>query len=673
MRRIALALALCMLISACATPALAQETGYSQSPILDEAVASGALPPVAERLPAEPKLLHEILDEYIDLEIGNYGGTLNGISTDPNFYAKYFTGMNEGLLSMSSANSDEIIGNILKDYETNDDFTEFTLHLREGLRWSDGTPVTMDDFAFTIDHFLFNDELTPVVPKNMRAGGSSSGAPLTFEMPDAHTLKVISEAPYGGFLVVISIASWAGYTDLLKPAHFLKPFHKDFAEECHGSLEAYYAYLAPFAQAMGYDDPEEEGVWTYVFHQVDMTNWETTNPNAALTSQFFPGLTDANFPVLYGWVMESSQNYITRWVRNPYYFKVDAQGQQLPYVDYLELGFAENDAVKLLMLITGAEDYVQEEADKYSILVENEEQGGYEIKVGQHHNIPTTIMINATYGLNSDGTVKDDADSKAWQEVVGDARFRKALTTSIDADEVIDIYLGLAEKNPRYDCSYDIEGANALLDEMGMFDLDGDGFRETPGGQTLQWQIWTDTSNTVTLTVPFCELLVEYWTQIGLDVSVYSTDSSLLASSLNANEIPMRVYHTHADMLWHYRDWALNSCGVLWNAWVQAGGMSGDISAQDAGNYLEPPAWYLDLVVKIESLMTVDPVVAVNELIPEIAKIAAEEMYLILPVTNAGRLMIVNSDLGNVPTGGLVYSWNMGYEQVFYRSFTYED
>ena len=83
MRKLALVLALLMLVGACPSVASAQAAAYAQSPILDEAVSSGELPPVEERLPDEPKLLHEILDEYVDLEIGNYGGTLHGVTTRP--------------------------------------------------------------------------------------------------------------------------------------------------------------------------------------------------------------------------------------------------------------------------------------------------------------------------------------------------------------------------------------------------------------------------------------------------------------------------------------------------------------------------------------------------------------------------------------------------------------
>lgn len=66
-----------------------------------------------------------------------------------------------------------------------------------------------------------------------------------------------------------------------------------------------------------------------------MTNWELTDPTDALTNVTFKGLTETNFPHLYPWIMESNDNGVTTWVRNPYYFKVDANGNQLPYFDYV--------------------------------------------------------------------------------------------------------------------------------------------------------------------------------------------------------------------------------------------------------------------------------------------------------------------------------------------------
>ena len=80
MKKLSWVLVLAMLLSAFSLSASA-ETSYAQSPILDEAVASGELAPVEERLPETPKIAHEILDEYLDMEIGNYGGTLRLITS----------------------------------------------------------------------------------------------------------------------------------------------------------------------------------------------------------------------------------------------------------------------------------------------------------------------------------------------------------------------------------------------------------------------------------------------------------------------------------------------------------------------------------------------------------------------------------------------------------------
>ena len=269
----------------------------------------------------------------------------------------------------------------------------------------------MEDFEFGINNFIFNAELNPVVAAYMRDGGNAAGDPFTFTKVDDYTFTLTFKSSYGGFPIHLAIAGWKGYTDFLKPAHFLKQFHKDFAVECHGSLDAYYEFIKPFAKILGYDDPAADLAWTYVFNQVDMTNWELTDPNDALTSVYFKDLMTQNFPVLYPWLMVSSDNSVTTWDRNPYYYKVDADGQQLPYFDHIVSTLVEDMEMVQLQYMTGKADFARESAsiDNISLYRENEQKAGITAYVTSMHVHPTSIMINQNYGLNPDGTVKDDA------------------------------------------------------------------------------------------------------------------------------------------------------------------------------------------------------------------------------------------------------------------------
>ncbi len=666
MKKLSWMLILAMLVSTFAFTASA-EGDYAQSPMLDARVESGELPPVEERLPETPRVAKEILDEYLDQEIGNYGGTLRLITKAVNWDADVFVGNNEAILTMESANSDVITPNIVEEFSANEDNTVFTFKIRKGMKWSDGTEVTMDDWKFGIESHVFNEEITPVVAAYMRDGGTAEGDPFTFTVVDDTTFTLTFKESYGGFAVHISITGWKGYSDLLKPAHYLKPFHPDYAEECHGSLEAYYEFIAPFGAKMGYDDVTEEGVWTYIYNQIDMTNWELTDPNDALTSTYFEGLIDANFPHLYPWVMTKCENGITTWERNPYYFKVDADGNQLPYIDYVTSKLVEDMEMVQLEYMSGGADFGRESAtvDNISLYRENEASAGITAYLTSTHTNPTSVKINLTYGLNVDGTVKDDADSKAWQEVATDIRFRQALAAAIDAEEIIDsVYNGFGEPNTTYfpQCTGDTATANALLDDMGMVDVDGDGLRETPSGAPFHFQIWNNQE--ANDFIPFCELLVEFWTGIGISCEVYTTEPSLLSASEEANEIPMRVSWIHSGQLWHNLDFSVGFC-QLWGDWINNGGLSG---MERADSYLEPPQEYKDLALKAQSLMTVDPETAVNEVLPQVLQINADNIYTIEPETNVMQCVIINSDIGNVPTGGIGIGWNFAMEQLYYNT-----
>ena len=665
MKKMAWTLILALLVSVMAFVPASAEGEYTQAPMLDALVESGELAPVEERLPETPKQAHEILDEYLDMEVGNYGGTLRFITSVVNWDADCFIGMNEGLLSMSSTNSGEILPNIVEEYTANEDNTEFTFKLRKGLKWSDGVEVTMDDVIFGIENVCFNEELTPSIASWMRDGGVNTGDPMTFEVIDDLTFKITFKTPYGGFLVHASASGWKGYTEMIKPAHYLKKFHKDFAEECHGSLEAYYEFMQPFATIIGYDDVSADENWTYVFDAVDMTNWELTDPTDALTTERFPGLVEYNFPHLYPWIMTEAANGVTTLERNPYYFKVDAAGNQLPYFDRITSTLVEDMEMVQMQYVTGAADFARESAtiDNITLYKENEANSGLTAYTTSSHVVSLAYNISLTYGLNADGTVKDDDFSKAWQECVSDKRFLKAIQLCIDAEEILDtVYKGFGEVNPLYECTGDVDAANALLDEMGMKDIDGDGYRETPSGLPFFFQMW-NSAETSDMT-PNTEFFVEYTSQIGLHFGVNASDQTNIRNAISANEVPLCVFWCGSAGLWYELGWNGGWWDSLYRTWYNNGGMAG-LAGE---GYLEPPQEIKDFYASVDQMMKIDPAIAATDLFNEQAEMLAEIGGLLLPLKSVDQCVLINSDIGNVPTGGIGIGWNYSIEQMFYNN-----
>jgi peptide/nickel transport system substrate-binding protein len=589
------------------------------------------------------------------------------ITSVVNWDADVFIGMNEGILSMSSTNSGEILPNVVGAYEANEEQTEFTFTLRRGLKWSDGVEVTMEDVIFTIENFIFNEEITPVVAAYMRDGGSTTGEPFTFEVIDDTAFRLSFNTSYGGFLVHMSAAGWKGYTEMIKPAHYLKPFHIAFAEEIHGSLEAYYAFMQPFATAMGYDDVTEEGIWVYVLNQIDMTNWELTDPTDALTSVKFEGLLDQNFPHLYPWIMTSYGNGVTEWARNPYYFKVDADGNQLPYIDYVTSTLTEDMEMVQMRYISGDADFARESAtiDNITLYKENEANSGLAAYVTSMHVNPFALHINATFGLNADGSVKDDDYSKAWQEVISNPRFLEAVEMAIDAEEILEtVYKGFGSVNPRHNCIGDFDGANEILDEIGMLDIDGDGYRETPSGLPFSYQLWN--SAEASDFTPNAELMVEYFSQIGLRLGVSASDQTMLRTAWAANEVPTCVFWFGSEGLWYEAGWNTGSWAPLWNIWYTNGGLTG---AETPG--LIPPEHVQEFFRDMDRIYQVNPEIGATEVYESVANRMADMKYAIMPLTAVQQCVLVNSDIGNVPAGGIGIGWNYSIEQMFYHSFSY--
>lgn len=359
-----ISLALSLLVGILVLPGLLMfeaEAKYKQSPMLDARVRSGDLPAVDDRLPDQPMVVGPgtLIPRYnLDFKVGKYGGTLRHGHFSPFWDGILFHNQNEPLLT-SSGNiiHDELgnmQGNVLAGFEVSNGDRVFTLHLRKGLKWSDGTPVTMDDVRFAYEDVILNEKLTPTFPSWLRNSGAADGEPMTLKYIDEDTFSITFTKPYGRFLVQLAIDGWRGYEELIKPKHYLKQFHADYTS---------MSKLEPMIK----DRSLAAGEWWNLFHAKDIIRWEQFPPERV------------GFPVLNPWIVTDVQETVSMLERNPYYFKVDSAGQQLPYIDKHQMIFvsnAQNNAIKMMAgeLDLFLDGTILKDVPLYK---ENERKGGY--------------------------------------------------------------------------------------------------------------------------------------------------------------------------------------------------------------------------------------------------------------------------------------------------------
>ena len=159
--------------------------------MLAELVKAGQLPPLAERLPTNPKVADCWRADHLIPEIGRYGGTLRMMSPMKQYSHDAFCATSwQTLTYAQSLESNAITGNIV-EYEASPDQKVFTLRLRQGLKWSDGVPVTTNDVRFAVEDVLGNEELSPAgFPSWLRDGNRPKGEPAQIEILDDFTFKV---------------------------------------------------------------------------------------------------------------------------------------------------------------------------------------------------------------------------------------------------------------------------------------------------------------------------------------------------------------------------------------------------------------------------------------------------------------------------------------------------
>jgi peptide/nickel transport system substrate-binding protein len=603
-----------------------------QSPMLAEMVKSGTLPPLEDRIPVSAKVCTDGIElprADLKVEVGKYGGNLRSVHPSPGWNAVLFIAQNEPLVNAPGVGVREpgvIWENVVRSFKISDQEKVFTFQLREGMKWSDGEPVTTEDVQFAYEDVLMNDQITPAVPGYLKSANKPGGEPLQLEVIDAYTFKVTFAEPYGGFLTNLALVGWQSYHDLIKPKHYLTQYHADYTP---------LAELEPLIEAQSL----AEGEWWTLFNTMDTTRMEYMRP------------VEVPWPTLAAWRVKQVTESRVFFDRNPYYWKVDVDGNQLPYIDLAETELVPDMEMVTMKIMAGEVDFISYgtggvSAKNLPLYNENAEKAGYTVHLLGVHNTPTNVFLNLTY------------EDPVWRQVVRDVRFRQAMNIAIDREEVLDaVYFGLAELPWQVPSEYDPDEANRLLDEMGLDQRDGDGWRLGPDGQPFEVPFEV-TANAEDI-VPVAELIVEQWKAVGLNTTMKTIESGLWGERNNANQLQAQITWNATLTMW-WQIWGMTP-GVgwapLWNTWINTSGEEGEEPPEEAQHFTE----------LILQSVAVNPESAEREeIIQEYLDILHEQIYCMPTVINVQAPLILHKDIKNVATAGFAIAAYYAAEQWYY-------
>jgi len=475
-------------------PAWARAQAIGESAFLQAEVDSGALPPVAERLPVNPLVLTPLE------RAGQQGGDWNHALVGGGSLSMLVRYQGYEPLVRYDPEWTGVIPNVAESYEVSEDSTEYTIKLREGHKWSDGHPYTTADIQFWYDAY-FNDPETNLGAQSFWAVDGEKGV---LEVVDDTTFKVKFPGPNGFFLQQLA---WAQQDQLTRcPKHYLEQFHIRYNPDADQLAKAagVESWIALFQREVGFQDD----------------------------NTFFQ---NANRPTLNAWYFTAAPGQNTEQsiaVRNPYYFKVDTEGTQLPYFDRVVYQMVADPEVLLLKTLQGEIDlmdqYIATPANRPT-LYDGMETGGYGF-----YTLKETAANVMVFQLNLNHT---DATKN---ELFNTREFRQAMSLGFDRQALIDaVFVGqgapaqacIIEGDPLYNerlakefTEYDPARANEMLDAL-IPEKDGEGYRLDKEGRRVS--IIFEIDQTRTTFLDMFELVIPMFRQVGLDVQMRTMDRSL--------------------------------------------------------------------------------------------------------------------------------------------------
>jgi peptide/nickel transport system substrate-binding protein len=602
-----------------------------ETPMFEPLVKEGKLPAVAKRVPAAPLVVK--LDG--DAKPGTHGGDLRLLMSkdrDARFVGAY------GYARLVCWTPDgQLVPDIAESIEADEADKTFTIKLRKGHRWSDGKPFTSADFRFFWEDMAGNKSLARFFgATNLLVEGEK---PMV-EFPDEQTVRYAWSKPNPNFLPWL--ASPANLT-IFRPAHYYKKFHENYADKKR--LEKL--------------NKKRKDGWARKIATENRYARYNLNPN---------------MPTLDPWVPKTegvAERY--EFVRNPYYYRIDANGRQLPYADRVVMVLAES---KIIPVKTGAGEVdLQARSirfDDFPFLRRSADERGFKVRLWKTANGAQLALYP---NLNCDDPV--------WQKLMRDVRFRRALSLAINRDEINKImYVGLAEPgqntvlsgSPLYKpelrqahAGYDLVLANRLLDQVGLTNRGSDGQRLLPDGRELELIVEYPSEGSEY--VDLMRLVADTWAKAGIKMFSKAFQRVVLRRRVISGQTMMSV--------WGGIDYALVRPGLSphefaptdevqaqwprWGQYYQTRGKQGEKPADPAAE---------ELLKLYAAWNKADSRDARREIWTKLLAIWADQVFTIGVVGGVLQPVVVSKQLQNVPKEG-VYAFDPGAYFGLYKPDTF--
>ncbi|HEY5739324.1 MAG TPA: ABC transporter substrate-binding protein, partial [Gammaproteobacteria bacterium] len=473
------------------------------------------LPPVAERIPEDALVMAPYQS------IGKYGGTFDVMSNATEAGTSDFLAIRHVNLVRYSDDLQTIVPNVAKGWEWNDDFTQLTFFLRKGHKWSDGEPFTAEDVEYWYEGLSLNPKVFEK-PKNYVLVADK---PMTVDVLDPQTVRFNLPAPKPGLLVHFANSYAQGF----QPKHFLGQWDPEINPDAD-----------KLAQSMGFKDGYE-----VISNYYGNSDWTDTPTPMLRSPDKVKNMPKDTMPTLESHILISESTEGRHLVANPYFFQVDTAGNQLPYISEQDEIFVNEDEVRLLKLVNAEVDFKAQslQLSTAPLLLENQEKGDYTV----HLRPEVTI---ASFGINM------THENLEKRKVFADLRFRQAMSVAMNREEMNEVaFFGMGEpkqytgfiplppfadqKYNQYYAQYDPALANKLLDEIGLKDRDGDGFRELPNGDRLVINLQFSVQGVPAAMV---ELIGQHWAAVGIQTTVKEVTPDEYRSAQSANKLDVTMW-----------------------------------------------------------------------------------------------------------------------------------